>query len=140
MSKGWAAVILQRAKYRVGINLIPRSAQEAAAVITAYIVPVRRHHASVYGDVGAPRAGFQDCIRDLQRRAGRNAATVIVVDGAVIDGPAAIEAATGERRIIAAKSAVSECYAARDPAAAAPRLTIMPANGSVAANCAAGDR
>jgi hypothetical protein len=95
--EGRSAIVLQRTEDWIGINLIARTIQEAAAVITAYIVPVRNDHASVCGDVGAPRAGFQDNILDLQSRAGRNAATVVVIDSAVTDGAATIETATGER-------------------------------------------
>src|SRR5690242_14227968 len=38
MSKGWTAVVLQRAKQWVGINLISRCHQETATVIAAEVV------------------------------------------------------------------------------------------------------
>src|SRR6266496_32072 len=139
MSEGWPAAVLQRAKYWIGVDLISGPRQITAAIITAQIVAVRSHGASGVSDVRARRAGIQDGVPNLERPVDRNAATVVAVDSAVTDGPAAIETATGERRIVAAKSAVSKCYVARDPAAVAPWLTIMRASGSVAANGAAGD-
>jgi hypothetical protein len=48
-----AAVILQRAKQRIGIDLIARAIQVAAAVIAADIVSMRRDGAAVVEDVFA---------------------------------------------------------------------------------------
>ena len=63
--KCWAAVILQRAKQRSGINLIARAGQITAAIITADIVSKGGDGATVIKDVFARCAGIQDCVGDL---------------------------------------------------------------------------
>ena len=63
--KGWAAVILQRTKQRIGVDLIARASQITAAVIAAEIVSKRRDGAAVIEDVFARCAGIQDCVGDL---------------------------------------------------------------------------
>ena len=63
--EGWAAVILQRTKQRIGIDLIPRASQITAAVIAAEIVSDRGDGAAAVEDVFARCAGIQDCVGDL---------------------------------------------------------------------------
>ena len=63
--KGWAAVILQRTKQRIGVDLIARASQITAAVIAAEVVSKRRDGAAVIEDVFARCAGIQDCVGDL---------------------------------------------------------------------------
>ena len=58
---------------------------------------------------------------------------------AIRDGASAIDTATGQDSIVAGKSAVGECYAARDPAAATQGLAIMLAISLVTANGAVDD-
>ena len=65
MRKGWAAVILQRTKQRIGVDLIARASQITAAVIAAEVVSKRRDGAAVIEDVFARCAGIQDCVGDL---------------------------------------------------------------------------
>ena len=65
MRKGWAAVILQRTKQRIGVDLIAWASQITAAVIAAEIVSMRRDGAAVVEDVFARCAGIQDCVGDL---------------------------------------------------------------------------
>ena len=61
----WAAVILQGTERRIGIDLIARAGQVAAAIIAAEIVSNRGDGAAVIEDVFARRAGIQDCVGDL---------------------------------------------------------------------------
>ena len=51
MSEGRAAVVLERAEHRIGVDLVAGRSQEATAVIAAEIVAVRGNCAS--GDIGA---------------------------------------------------------------------------------------
>ena len=62
--KGWAAVIQQRTKQWIGVDLIARAVQITAAVIAAEIVSDRGDGAAVE-DVCTQRAGIQDCVGDL---------------------------------------------------------------------------
>ena len=48
MRKGWAAVILQGAKQRIGIDLIARASQITAAIIAAEVVSKRRDSAAAH--------------------------------------------------------------------------------------------
>ena len=63
--KGWAPVILQRAKQRIGVDLIARAIQITAAIIAAKVVSKRRDRATLIEDVFARHAGIQDCVGDL---------------------------------------------------------------------------
>ena len=63
--KGWAAVILQRTKQRIGVGLIARASQITAAVIAAEIVSIGCDRATVVKDVFAQCPGIQDCVGDL---------------------------------------------------------------------------
>ncbi len=51
--KGWPAVVLQRTKHRVRIDLIGRPGQVAAAIIAAKIVSMRSDGAAAVEDVFA---------------------------------------------------------------------------------------
>ena len=66
--KGWAAVILQRTKQRIGIDLIAWADQITAAVIAAEVISERRDRATLIEDVFARCAGIQDAISHEQRR------------------------------------------------------------------------
>ena len=59
MRKGWAAVILQRTKQRIGIDLIARAGQITAAVIAAEIVSIGCDRATVVKDVFASAPAFR---------------------------------------------------------------------------------
>jgi hypothetical protein len=65
--KGWAAVILQKTKQRIGIDLIARADQIPAAIIAAEVVSKRRDGAAFIEDVFARCAGIQDCVGDVNR-------------------------------------------------------------------------
>ena len=65
MRKGWAAVILQRTKQRIGVDLIARAGQITAAIIAAEIVSNRGDCAAVVEDVFARCTGIQDCVGNL---------------------------------------------------------------------------
>jgi hypothetical protein len=62
--KGWAAVILQRTKQRIGIDLIARASQITAAVIAAEVVSKRRDGAAVI-EVFSPDAPAFRIILDI---------------------------------------------------------------------------
>jgi len=139
MSESGSSIVLKRSKYRIGIDLVARRVQETAAIVTTDVVAVGRDRASVIGDVGT-RASFQDGIPDLERPGDDNTTAVVAANRAIRDGASAIDTASRQASIVAVKSTVSERYAARDPAAATPRLAIMLGTSSVAADGAAGDR
>jgi hypothetical protein len=40
MRERWSAIILQRTKQRIDVDLVARTIQNAAAVITADVIPV----------------------------------------------------------------------------------------------------
>jgi len=56
-----AAIVLQRAKHRIGINLIARTGQDTAAVVAAEIVPERGYPAP---DIFSYCAGLEDGVSD----------------------------------------------------------------------------
>ena len=60
MSEGWTAVVLQRAKQRVSIDLIARASQIATSIIIAEIVTVRSDGASVVDNISSGIASFQN--------------------------------------------------------------------------------
>ena len=68
MRKGWAAVILQRTKQRIGIDLIAWASQITAAIIAAEVVSKRGDGAAVIEDVFARCAGIQNSVSHDQRR------------------------------------------------------------------------
>jgi hypothetical protein len=63
-----AAIVLQRAKHRIGVNLITRAVQKTASVIAAEIVSMRCDRAAVVEDVFPRRARVEDCISGFNRR------------------------------------------------------------------------
>ena len=60
--ESWAAVILQRTKQCIGIDLIAWAIQIAAAIVAAEIVSIRRDGAGVVEDVFARGARIENCI------------------------------------------------------------------------------
>ena len=66
MSERRAAVVLQRAKQRIGVDLIARPMQIAAAIIAADVVSVRRDRAAVVENVFARCACIEDCVGDFK--------------------------------------------------------------------------
>ena len=76
----WAAVILQRTKQRIGIDLIAWAIQITAAIIAAEIVSMRRDLAAVVEDVFARCAGVEDCVSGFN--SGRSELIRDVVDTA----------------------------------------------------------
>jgi hypothetical protein len=53
MGEGRAAIVLQRAKQRVGVDLVAGTSEELAAVIATEIVALRCDDAAVVSDIGA---------------------------------------------------------------------------------------
>ena len=64
--KGWAAVILQRTKQRIGIDLIARASQITAAIIAAEIVSIDVTVPPLLKMFSPECAGIQDCVGDLR--------------------------------------------------------------------------
>ena len=60
-----AAVVLQRTKQRIGVDLIARAGQITAAVIAAEVVSMRGDGTAVSEDVFARCTGIEDCVGDL---------------------------------------------------------------------------
>ena len=58
MGKGWAAVILKRAKHRIGIDLVAGTVQKTAAIIATDIVAMSDKAATIIKDVDARGACF----------------------------------------------------------------------------------
>ena len=58
MGKGWAAVILKRAKHRIGIDLVAWAVQKTAAIIATDIVAISDKAATIIKDVDARGACF----------------------------------------------------------------------------------
>ena len=72
--EGWAAIILQWTKHRIGIDLVAVRREKAAAVVIAEIVTERAHRTGSTVEIGTQIAGIQDSASDRHRRAA-------VIDG-----------------------------------------------------------
>jgi len=68
MRESWAAIVLQGAKQRIGIDLIARAGQETTGIVAADVVTVRRHCAAAVENVCA-RSCVQNRVCDLKCRA-----------------------------------------------------------------------
>ena len=97
MGKGRAAVVLEWAEHRIGVDLVPDRGQKATAVIAAEIVAVRGDGASVVKDIRASGAGVQNGIaylehaRDVDTSALRSRVTA---DRAICNATATKDGAT----------------------------------------------
>lgn len=120
MGEGRTSVILQRAKHRIGVDVVTGSDQKTAAIIAAQVVAERCHCAVCVINVRASSSGVEDCVPDRQRRAA--------LDGLDADAPVivAAEGAAGDSERCVATEAV-----VKDAAAVVA--------SRVAANCAVGD-
>ena len=94
VSKGGAAVVLQRAEHRSRVDLIARAGQESAAIVTTQIVAVRNDGACttnnniiIINNIGTCSARVQDSLADCQRRATREKGVNVrgVVEDAAAD-------------------------------------------------------
>ena len=65
MRERWSTIILQRTKQRIGVDLIARASQKAAAVIAADVIAVRGDGAAVVEDVFSECAGVEDRVRNI---------------------------------------------------------------------------
>ena len=65
MREGRPAVILEWAKHRICVDLIPGRRQETAAVITAQVVAKRADRAAVVEECSPGSAGIQHGLADL---------------------------------------------------------------------------
>ena len=77
MCKRWAAIVLQRAKQWIDVDLIAWARQNAAAIIAAEIITVRRNGAAAVKEITAGSAGIQDGVYDLECPAIPNAASIV---------------------------------------------------------------
>src|ERR1041385_2816339 len=83
MGKGGAAVVLQRAKLRIGAVLVTGLVQVGTRIIAAQVVAVRSNCAGVIVDICARSSGVQNRVADRKRRA---AVKTEVVDAAAVGG------------------------------------------------------
>ena len=67
MSECRATVVLQRAKHRIGIDLIAGASETTGAIVITDIVALRGNRAAVK-DISAGGSSFQDCVPDLECR------------------------------------------------------------------------
>ena len=65
MRECWAAIVLQRAKHRIGVDLIARTSQDTAAVVAAQIIAMGRDSTGQIKNIFAGRAGLEDGVSDL---------------------------------------------------------------------------
>lgn len=100
MRECWSTIILQQTKQRIRVDLIARTGHNAATVIAADVISVRRNGAAIVDDVFSECAGVEDCIGKLSI-------------AAVVD-------ATARRGRVAADCAVDDCDTA-------PRAFELPA-------------
>ena len=155
MRKGSAAVILQGAKQRVGIDLIAWAGQVAAAIIAAEIIAVRGHRAKAAKDV-VRLATVQDGVSNLDGLAIPDTTAVAVVKDQVVAEstiadrycPNGVDT-TAETRFfevppghrVAANSAIADryCPTVGEDTTAGARPVILAAASPVAAHDAIGD-
>ena len=66
MGKCWATIILQWSKHRIGIDLVARTGQETAAIVTTDIVSVRGDRGQLCNlKVHSRYSSLQDRIPDV---------------------------------------------------------------------------
>jgi hypothetical protein len=111
MCESGSSIVLKRPKHWIGIDLVARAVQETATIVATDIVAVRGNRASVVGNVST-KARFQHGIPDLEGPGDNNTTAVVAANGGIRDAASAIDTATGQASKVAAKSAVSERYAA----------------------------
>ena len=58
------AVVLQWAKYWLGIDVVAGSREKTAAIVITNIVAVGRNRATQENDIRAGGSSFQDCVPD----------------------------------------------------------------------------
>src|SRR5437762_863856 len=89
MRQGWSAVVLQRAKYWIGVDLVSGAIEEACAIVVTEIVPVGDNRATVVVHVRAHVASVYDGVFHLEcSQAVYNCASghaAIAAQGAVTD-------------------------------------------------------
>lgn len=67
MGECWSTIVLQRAQYRIGIDLVARAVQKTAAIIATNVVAMSDKAAAIIKDVDARGACFQDRVPKLER-------------------------------------------------------------------------
>src|SRR5439155_7578221 len=112
MGEGRAAIVLERAEDRVGIDLVAGSSQETATVVTAKVVAVGSDRCSITNDICSRATGFKNSISNLDRAGGIDTAALlgggVTADRAIGDNTAAVDATpVTEVSRIAADSAVA---------------------------------
>src|SRR5712691_5061061 len=76
VGESWAAVVLQRAEQRIGVDLVCGIGQKAAAIIAAQVVAKRGDSAGKVGEVLFGSAGVQDRVADLRHCSAERAFVV----------------------------------------------------------------
>src|SRR6476620_9598840 len=124
MSECRPTVVLQRAKHRIGIDLIAGAIQITAAVIAADIIAVRGHRAKAAKDV-VRLATVQDGVSNLDGLAIPDTTAVAVVKDQVVAESAIADRycsngvdTTAETRLfevspghrVATNSTIADCY------------------------------
>jgi hypothetical protein len=104
VSQRWSPIILQRAKHRIGIDLVSGAVQETAAIITANVIAMRSDRTI---DISA-QVVVQDGASDSETPASGNAVAAVGANRAVSYGTAALDTGTREGSIVTADCAVSE--------------------------------
>ena len=123
VSKRWSAVVLQRTKHRIGIDLIARPVQITSAIIAAEIIAVRGHRAKAAKDV-VRLATVQDGVSNLDGLAIPDTTAVAEVKDPVV-----------------AESAIADRYCPNGvDTTAQTRLFEVPPGHPVAANSTIADR
>ena len=113
VSKGRAAVVLERTENWIRVDLVPSRSQEAAAVIAAEIVAERSDRAWVARDVGARCAGLQDGVPDRDPPVAEmpppSSLAVLPLIVLFVMTATAVETSAGAGSIVIAESAVGDC-------------------------------
>ena len=129
------AVVLQWAKYWIGVDLIVGSREKTASIVITNIVAVGRNRATTRGnDISAGGSSFQDCVPDHKEPLDDDAAAAVicVVAGncAMSDDSATVDPATLalKHSAVRADRTVSDGSAAIDPATG---MRLVAANGGV---------
>src|SRR6266496_6349510 len=100
MREGGAAIILQRTKQGIDVDLVASRREETAAVVVAEIVAERAHRTGRIVEIFTRSAGIQDSASDRHHRAA-------VVDPASnVAGPVAAKSAVAQRQGCAAEGAI----------------------------------
>ena len=89
MRKGRPAVVLEWAKHRISVDLIARTGQKSASIVTGEVITQGSYCTPIIGDGSAGSAGFQDIIPKLRYRSS------LVEDSATVTSGSRVAAEGG---------------------------------------------